>query len=512
MVQLQDMALFALLVLLCGLLVWTVARSVYQKRLAVLQQERVKLATHNQNLEQQAGIARQKGAQLSEARLVLVRQKAGLESRLEAMQSRLLHLEACESDLTGHRSKLAQLQQQWVSREVSLTKDLALARQQLTETSRLRDDLMQAYRQLSAQALQENTQTLVQQAEQAFSKYWQGARQDLSHQTQTVQQTIAPLQTALSQYETHLHDLEASRQKAYGGLLEKLGGLSKAQLNLERETTRLIQSLRAPQVKGRWGEISLRRAVEMAGLNNYCDFTEQPSRRGNGGQNEIRPDMVISLPQQRTLVLDAKVSLSAFMDAQATDDPERQRRLLHKHARQLRQHVRSLSAKAYWRQFTSAPDFVVMFVPGENFFSAALQVDPQLIDDASRKNIIIATPTTLISLLKTVSYVWHQDQAGQNAKQILEAGRTLFERAQTLSTHFSNLGQDLTRCVSTYNRTVASYERRLLVSANRLQQLGVSEVGNGPLSAPQPITTSIRKPNHVSIPKTESPNVSKSIS
>jgi DNA recombination protein RmuC len=309
--------------------------------------------------------------------------------------------------------------------------------------------------------------------------------------------SVAPLRDALGKVEGHLRELEHDRVSAYSALSEQVRALSATGEGLRDQTRSLVTALRAPQARGRWGEMQLRRVVELAGMVEHCDFSEQESVTGDGGT--LRPDLVVRLAGGKQVVIDAKVSLAAYLDAAESRDPDLVEARMQAHARHLREHVRGLAAKEYWRSFEPTPEFVVLFVPGDAFLAPALERDPQLLDDAMAARVFITTPTTLIAMLRTIAYTWQQEALTAHARTVFELGRELYRRLGTLGEHVDKLGRSLTRSVDDYNKVVGSLERTVLVQARRMAELQVTDAdlvepqaviaATRPLSAPELLLT-----------------------
>lgn len=331
--------------------------------------------------------------------------------------------------------------------------------------------LARAFSDLANQSLKSNSENFLRLAEQNLGSHQEKAKRELSEREQAVENLVKPIREALQQSQRQISELEKARSEAYGNIRSQLESMQLSQKTLAQETQNLVNALRRPQVRGRWGEITLRRLVELAGMVEHCDFQEQVHTSGD--DKIIRPDMIVRMPDNRELVVDVKTPLEAYLEAvEAKDDVQRQLGLK-RHARNLREHVRNLSSKTYWEQFSRSPEFVILFIPGDQFLSAALNEDPDLIEYALSRQIILATPTSFVALLKAVAYGWRQLALADNAEEIRGLAEDLYGRLTAFVGHLNRVGRQLASSVENYNRAVGSLERKVLPGARKFVELGI---------------------------------------
>ncbi len=361
------------------------------------------------------------------------------------------------------------------ARNAELTTTLELERRAHEEKIRTlkqaQDDLSRTFEALSARALAQNNQEFLRLARENLEKLQQQAGAELEKKEKAIEHLVQPIRAALEKTEQQIRNIEKERKEAYGALTQHLQTMAQTQANLQAQTQNLVQALRRPEVRGQWGELTLKRLAELAGMVEHCDFFEQETVQTEEGRQ--RPDMIVRLPDSREIVVDVKTPLDAYLSAiEAGDDAEREAQLV-RHARNVRQRVNELASKAYWSQFSDAPDFVVLFIPGDQFLAAALDQDRDLLEEALRQQVILATPTSFVALLRAVAFGWRQEQLAQNAEKIREVGEELYRRLLTFTGHLEKLGRSLDTSVKHYNKAVGSFDSRVLPGAQKFTEMGI---------------------------------------
>lgn len=441
------------------------------------------------------------GRSLGTLQTELAEKRERLASAARELHGEQIRSQQAQSDSERYRGEVSTLQQQItaLTGEISAAKaahdaqSKAMA-ERLAELARLRTDIQENFQGIAGSALQANQQQFLQLANEVFAKHREGATQDLTKSRQDMAALLTPMKTTLDEYRKNLKEIEEARNNAYGGLNQQLSVMAEDQMRLRSETQNLVNALRSgPKTAGRWGERQLRNVLEMAGLSEYVDYQLEVHVEGDDG-TRLRPDAIIRLPGGHQLVVDAKTSWGSYQAAHAaTSDSERMGHLK-AHAASLRKHAADLGRKSYTDQFERAPDFVLMFVAGEQFVSAAVDVDPELWEFALQRRVLIVSPTSLIAVARTVSYVWRQEQLTRQAMEIGELGRELYGRMRTMGDRLASLGRSLQSSVTGYNNLVGTVEARVMPAARKFTELAI-ETNAEPLPESPRIEVAMRLPS-----------------
>lgn len=373
--------------------------------------------------------------------------------------------------LVQHR-KQNQLRAENARLEAELAVERRRAEERIAALDEARDQLRETFGAMASEALKHNSGEFLKLAQENLKAFHVHAEGSLTQREKAVENLVKPIREALEKTEVQIRRMEHERKEAYGSLTKHLETMAESQRLLQGETRNLVQALRRPEVRGQWGELTLKRLAELAGMVDRCDFYEQEQVQTDTGRQ--RPDMIVRMPDGREIVVDAKTPLDAYLSAIEAGDDDTRKRELERHARKVRERVRELSGKAYWQQFRNAPDFVVLFIPGDQFLTAALDHDRSLLEDALAAKVILATPTSFVALLRAVAFGWRQEALTENAERIRELGEDLYQRLGTFAEHLVKVGKSLDASVSAYNKAVGSFDTRILPGARKFTELGIS--------------------------------------
>lgn len=475
----MDIALVFLIAVACAAAgsgiayLWGRARPAAEhKRVAELEaqlgssrEQALRLGVQAAEMEREATTLR---SQLMEA----VQRSAAFEERARQGEEMRVILRERDQAIARLQAEAAQLRETGAQLQTRLEEERQQAEEKLKLLAEARQGMENAFKSLSSEALRQNNQSFLDLAKTSLAEFQQAAKGDLERRQQAIDALVTPVKASLDKVDEKIVALEKAREHAYGEIRQQFTQMAEVQNQLRDETTNLVKALRQPHVRGRWGEIQLRRVVEMAGMMLHCDFVEQQSAEGEEGR--LRPDLIVKLPGNRQIVVDSKAPITAYMEAhEATTDEMRKVKIL-MHAQLMRRHLESLARKSYWEQFQPTPEVVVMFIPGEAFFSAALEADPDLLDSGFGQNVIIASPASLMALLKAASYGWRQESIEENAREISRLGQELHGRLAVMAEHLVRLGKGLGTATDSYNAAIASFESRVLVSARKFKELGAT--------------------------------------
>lgn len=386
------------------------------------------------------------------------------------------------------QNKYRKLEQKNITLATTLELERNTSKEKLQALENAREQLTHTFSALSSQALKHNNEEFLKLANENLKKFQNTAKHELTEKEKAIETLIKPIKEALEKNEQQMHAIEKDRKHAYGALQQHLETMSLNQSALQNETRNLVQALRRPEVRGQWGEMTLKRLAELAGMVEYCDFYTQESIKTEDALQ--RPDMIVRMPDGREIVVDVKTPLDAYLTAVEASSDEERDIALQRHCKNVKQRVNELASKAYWNQLKNTPDFVVLFIPGDQFLSTALDYDPGLLEDALSKQVILATPTSFVALLRAVAYGWRQEQLAENADKIRDIGEELYQRLAVFSEHLSKLGKSIETSTKHFNNAVGSFDTRILPSARKFKELGINE--KKPISQPEQIETATR--------------------
>lgn len=429
---------------------------------------------------------RKKDTDISELRV----QNQAAEKLINELRQQAISREEAIEKL---RNDMSSVQQAKAASDAKLEEALRNVDDQKKLLERAEEKLTTTFQALSGESLKSNNKAFIELAKGTLETVLSKAKGEFGEKEESIKNIVSSLGEALKRYEEQISALEQKRASDYGSLGNQIKSLLTANQQLQRETGNLVTALRRPEVRGRWGEVTLKRVVELSGMSEHCDFTEQVSVSTEDGR--LRPDMIVHLPANREIVVDSKVSLDAFIDATTVTDEEQKKIFIEKHSQQVRNHMKALTNKKYWDQFDKTPEFVVMFIPGESFLSAALSIDHTLIEDGMENRVIIATPTTLIALLRAVAFGWRQEQVAKHAKEIANLGKEIYDRFEPFLGHINKTGNYLSQATVSFNKMIMSLERRVMVSVRKFKELGAA--GDRELPEAQPIEQSPMKTQDV---------------
>ncbi len=434
---------------------------------------------------------------------ILYRLRFEKNSLISILEKKDIELEFLNDQLIVKDKSIEQLQKDYMDLKVKHTEistryeqEKSSMQDKLDILKEAKETLSTTFKSISMDSLEQSHKSFLRLAESSFAKYNQAAQNDLTLKEKAIDHLVSPLKQSLESMNKQLNEIELNRTSSYSSLTEQIKTLTSTHNSLQKETGNLVKALKIPNVRGRWGEIQLRKVVELAGMLEHCDFVEQESRETDSGR--LRPDMIITLPNDKNIVVDAKSPLSAYLDAVNCEDDEEKTSLLKHHSKQIRNHIISLSSKNYWQQFSPTPEFVVMFLPGENFYMAALEHDTSLLEFGINRQVILASPTTIIALLRAVAYGWRQEKMAKNAQSVCNLGKELYDRLLACTTHFEDLKKGLERSSDAYNKLVGSVENRILVSARKFKEMGAAE--GSELTSLEPIEKKLRSVKQLTSP------------